>query len=550
MKYVVDVERGVLGLGGEMHADAEQLLLEDGSRQADLWGANYYPGRGREGCIEYTSLINIRPAAGNRSMEIQDPVVRGAGSGPHLCPRRRRRAPAVTQHASLTPERWAGFGRDQQILMIANEMNRASRLFGRDDRGRLANAYERVLRLADLTVEVQSSRSLRRELLRWRELAGGVYLQPDDGCAPAALPRPAPAHPRERSAGAPAALTPRPGRRASLWTDHLVRLHLARPGGPRVKIGPTQEERMARIGVAVIGAGFMGGVHTEALRRAGCEVVGVLGVSDAESTNPSPRRSGRPRAYRSLDELLDDPAVESVHIGTPNKLHFEMAKAGARGRQARPVREAAGHDLEARRPSSWPSRASTRSWRPASTTTSASTRSPRGPRAGPRRARSGRIHHVDRQLRAGLAAPRHRLQLARAGRRGRASCGRWPTSAPTGSTSSTPSPASRSRPSAPTSPPSTRCAGGPKGEVETFTGKLAPGVRRPSRSRSTTEDYGAILLRFHGGARGTLVGLAGDGGPQELPALRDGGREGRPGLEQREPRGAVDRPPRAGPTSC
>lgn len=76
VKYVVDVERGVIGLGGEMHADAEQLLLEDGSRQADLWGANYYPGRGREDCIEYTSLINIRPAAGNRSMEIQDPAVR------------------------------------------------------------------------------------------------------------------------------------------------------------------------------------------------------------------------------------------------------------------------------------------------------------------------------------------------------------------------------------------------------------------------------------------------------------------------------------------
>jgi len=76
VKYVVDVERGVIGLGGEMHADAEQLLLEDGSRQADLWGANYYPGRGRDGGIEYTALINIRPAAGNRSMEIQDPALR------------------------------------------------------------------------------------------------------------------------------------------------------------------------------------------------------------------------------------------------------------------------------------------------------------------------------------------------------------------------------------------------------------------------------------------------------------------------------------------
>jgi hypothetical protein len=76
VKYVVDVERGVLAVGGEMHADAEQVLLDDGSRQADLWGANYYPGRGPGGCIEYTSLINIRPAQGNRSMEVQDPTVR------------------------------------------------------------------------------------------------------------------------------------------------------------------------------------------------------------------------------------------------------------------------------------------------------------------------------------------------------------------------------------------------------------------------------------------------------------------------------------------
>jgi Protein of unknown function (DUF5674) len=76
VKYVVDVERGVVAVGGEMHADAEQALLDDGSRQADLWGANYYPGRGLEECVEYTALINIRPAQGNRSMEIQDPAVR------------------------------------------------------------------------------------------------------------------------------------------------------------------------------------------------------------------------------------------------------------------------------------------------------------------------------------------------------------------------------------------------------------------------------------------------------------------------------------------
>lgn len=84
----------------------------------------------------------------------------------------------MSQHASLSPERWAAFSRDQQLLMIANELNRASRLFGPADGQRLRNAYERVLRLADLTVEVQRSRNLRRELLRWRESMGALYLDP------------------------------------------------------------------------------------------------------------------------------------------------------------------------------------------------------------------------------------------------------------------------------------------------------------------------------------------------------------------------------------
>jgi hypothetical protein len=76
VKYVVDVERGVIAIGGEMHSDAEEVLLESGSRQANLWGANYYPGRGREGCIEFTSFVNIRPSAGNRGMELQDEALR------------------------------------------------------------------------------------------------------------------------------------------------------------------------------------------------------------------------------------------------------------------------------------------------------------------------------------------------------------------------------------------------------------------------------------------------------------------------------------------
>lgn len=76
VKYVVDVERGTVAVGGEMHADAEHVLLEAGSRQADLWGANYWPGRGPDECIEFTSLINIRPAQDNRGMEIRSEELR------------------------------------------------------------------------------------------------------------------------------------------------------------------------------------------------------------------------------------------------------------------------------------------------------------------------------------------------------------------------------------------------------------------------------------------------------------------------------------------
>lgn len=83
------------------------------------------------------------------------------------------------QHASLTVERWSAFSLDQQILMVANEMNRASKLFGPEDRERLLGSYERVLRLADLTVTSQGRANFRRELLRWRDLVAALYISPD-----------------------------------------------------------------------------------------------------------------------------------------------------------------------------------------------------------------------------------------------------------------------------------------------------------------------------------------------------------------------------------
>ncbi|MBD2310210.1 hypothetical protein H6G20_00755 [Desertifilum sp. FACHB-1129] len=73
IKLAVDIERGILAGGGEYHADCEAVLLENGSKQVNIWGADWYPLTQEVG---YESLINIRPRQNNRSMEIQDPVIR------------------------------------------------------------------------------------------------------------------------------------------------------------------------------------------------------------------------------------------------------------------------------------------------------------------------------------------------------------------------------------------------------------------------------------------------------------------------------------------
>jgi hypothetical protein len=78
VKAVVDIERGVMAIGGEMHADEEAVLLDDGSRQSDLWGINLYPGDPIAGWIEFDSMINVRPTQGNRSRDVEDESVRDA----------------------------------------------------------------------------------------------------------------------------------------------------------------------------------------------------------------------------------------------------------------------------------------------------------------------------------------------------------------------------------------------------------------------------------------------------------------------------------------
>jgi len=86
---------------------------------------------------------------------------------------------------------------------------------------------------------------------------------------------------------------------------------------------------MRESGVAVIGAGFIGPVHVEALRRLGIKVTGILGVSDEES-RAAAQALRLPKAYASLQEVLSDKEAQAVHIAVPNRLHFSMARDALR----------------------------------------------------------------------------------------------------------------------------------------------------------------------------------------------------------------------------
>lgn len=81
IKAVVDVERRIMAIGGELHADEETALLDDGSSQANLWGINLYPAEVGEGWVEFDSMINVRPGVGNRSRGVDNPERRAAVLG-------------------------------------------------------------------------------------------------------------------------------------------------------------------------------------------------------------------------------------------------------------------------------------------------------------------------------------------------------------------------------------------------------------------------------------------------------------------------------------
>lgn len=76
VKAVVDVERGIMAIDAEMHADEEQMLLTDGSKQEYLWGINIYPNKNGDDYIEFDSMINVRPSQQNMSRGVEDETLR------------------------------------------------------------------------------------------------------------------------------------------------------------------------------------------------------------------------------------------------------------------------------------------------------------------------------------------------------------------------------------------------------------------------------------------------------------------------------------------
>jgi len=76
VKAVVDIDRELMAVDAELHADLEARLLEDGSQQKHLWGINLYPEAPADEFIEFDSMINVRPSQDNRSRGVENEAIR------------------------------------------------------------------------------------------------------------------------------------------------------------------------------------------------------------------------------------------------------------------------------------------------------------------------------------------------------------------------------------------------------------------------------------------------------------------------------------------
>ena len=78
VKAVVDIEQEIMAVGGELHADEEVLLMDqEDSKRENTWGINIYPNRPKENWVEFDSMVNLKPASGNRSRDVENSEIKG-----------------------------------------------------------------------------------------------------------------------------------------------------------------------------------------------------------------------------------------------------------------------------------------------------------------------------------------------------------------------------------------------------------------------------------------------------------------------------------------
>ena len=297
---------------------------------------------------------------------------------------------------------------------------------------------------------------------------------------------------------------------------------------------------MNDMGVAVVGAGFIGPVHVEGLRRAGVVVRGILGISDQESTQAA-ASLGIPRAYKSFDEVLADfdrPGRTHRHPKSPALRPVEACPGGG---QARHVRKAPGHELPRIGRSGGPGTQDQAGRRRELQSAFLPAVSPDGARWSAAAGSATCSPSAAAMFRTGCCIPTDYNWRVLAEEGGDSAP--WPISARTGSTWCTfvtgLEVEAVCADLATVHPVRQR----PKGEVETFNGKVEQ-VRQTEPVQISTEDYGCIMLRFAGGGRGVLWVSQVTAGRKNCLRVRDCRLQAVPGVEQRIAQRAVDRPPR------
>ena len=170
VKFVINVEKYIIAVGGELHSDVEAELLNSGSEQDNLWGANFYPYKDGAKRLEYTSLINILSRQGNGGMEIENPGVKKVVK--ELAERL-----LLADNEDLAKNlknRFDNFALYQQIIMVCNELNRAGNLM--DDPAEYKLCIEWALELLDFSIQTKICDGRYKEILRSRDLIAKAYL--------------------------------------------------------------------------------------------------------------------------------------------------------------------------------------------------------------------------------------------------------------------------------------------------------------------------------------------------------------------------------------